>query len=634
MKLTRKQKKNLIRIAVTVPLLAVVWAISELVQPAKPLCILMFAVPYLVCGYDVILNAVRNIAHGQVFDENFLMSVATLGAFFVDEYPEAVAVMLFYQVGELFQSIAVGKSRRAVASLMDIRPDVARVVRDGEELEVSPEEVGVGECVVCRPGDKIPLDGEVITGFSAVNTAALTGESLPREVSPGDRVISGTVNLSGVIRIKVTGVYEESTVARILELVENSTEKKAKAENFITKFARVYTPVVVFSALALAVLPPLFTGISDPAVWADWVERALVFLVVSCPCALVVSVPLSFFGAIGGASRSGILIKGANYVEALADTRYVVFDKTGTLTKGTFEVVAVHPEKIGAEELLELAAAAESMSAHPIAESIVNEYGREIPRDLLDEVTERAGFGVEAKIGGNSIFVGNRKLMELCGATCRDCHRKGTVVHVASGSEYLGHIVISDTVKPDSRDAVEALHKMGVEKTVMLSGDSGENAKAVSEEVGMDGYYASLLPADKVTMVEKLLSEKTGGTLAFVGDGINDAPVLGRADVGIAMGGLGSDAAIEAADVVLMNDRPSDIPRAVSIARRTMAIVRQNIVFSLAVKAAILIASAFGMANMWLAVFADVGVMVLATLNSTRTLRTAKQTGQTERIAE
>ena len=634
MKLTRKQKKNLIRIAVTVPLLAVVWAISELVQPAKPLCILMFAVPYLVCGYDVILNAVRNIAHGQVFDENFLMSVATLGAFFVDEYPEAVAVMLFYQVGELFQSIAVGKSRRAVASLMDIRPDVARVVRDGEELEVSPEEVGVGECVVCRPGDKIPLDGEVITGFSAVNTAALTGESLPREVSPGDRVISGTVNLSGVIRIKVTGVYEESTVARILELVENSTEKKAKAENFITKFARVYTPVVVFSALALAVLPPLFTGISDPAVWADWVERALVFLVVSCPCALVVSVPLSFFGAIGGASRSGILIKGANYVEALADTRYVVFDKTGTLTKGTFEVVAVHPEKIGAEELLELAAAAESMSAHPIAESIVNEYGREIPRDLLGEVTERAGFGVEAKIGGKSIFVGNRKLMELCGATCRDCHRKGTVVHVASGSEYLGHIVISDTVKPDSRDAVEALHKMGVEKTVMLSGDSGENAKAVSEEVGMDGYYASLLPADKVTMVEKLLSEKTGGTLAFVGDGINDAPVLGRADVGIAMGGLGSDAAIEAADVVLMNDRPSDIPRAVSIARRTMAIVRQNIAFSLAVKAAILIASAFGMANMWLAVFADVGVMVLATLNSTRTLRTAKQTGQTERIAE
>lgn len=621
MKLTRKQRKNLTRILVTVPLLLISWHITELAALPLPAAIALFAVPYLVCGYDVLWTAIRNIARGQVFDENFLMSVATLGAFAVAEYPEAVAVMLFYQVGELFQSIAVGKSRRAVASLMDIRPDIARVVRDGEETEVSPDEVIAGETVICLPGDRIPLDGEVIDGHSAVNTSALTGESLPRDVAPGDRVISGSVNMNSVLRIRVTGTYAESTVARILELVENSTEKKAKAENFITKFARVYTPIVVISALALAVLPPLFIGITDPAVWANWIERALVFLVVSCPCALVVSVPLSFFGAIGGASRKGILIKGANYIETLAESRTVVFDKTGTLTKGIFEVTAVHPNGIGDSDLLELAAMAESRSTHPVAESIVKAYGKSIPAERVTSVTEHAGCGVEAVIDGKTVCVGNAKMMTRANVAHSDCHRKGNIVHVAADGEYLGHIVISDTVKPDSAAAIASLRDLGIAKTVMLSGDSDENASAVAAELSLDEYYASLLPADKVAMVEKLLSEKSDIPLAFVGDGINDAPVLGRADVGIAMGGLGSDAAIEAADIVLMNDRPADIPRAISLARRTMRIVRQNIAFSLAVKGAILVLSTVGYANMWLAVFADVGVMVLATLNAARTLK-------------
>lgn len=620
--LTKKQRKNLWRIIAAALTMAAVWAVTELVGLPRLAELALFLIPYLICGYDVLLKAARNIIRGQVFDENFLMSVATIGAFIVAEYPEATFVMLFYQVGELFQSIAVGRSRRAISALMDIRPDVARVIRDGRVLEVSPEEISVGEIVECRPGDKIPLDGVVMSGRSSLNTSALTGESIPRDVVEGDAVIGGSVNLTGLIRIRVSGTFAESTVAKVLELVESSSEKKAKAENFITKFARVYTPVVVIGALILAVVPPLVIGISDAAVWSSWIRRALIFLVVSCPCALVVSVPLSFFGAIGGASRSGILIKGANYMETLAKVGCVVFDKTGTLTEGHFEVSAVHPESTDKGELLDLAALAESRSVHPIAESIVRAHGGDISENRIGEITEEAGLGVIATVDGAKIAVGNTRLMEKVGAKWHECHRAGHVIHIAKDGVYAGHIVIEDQIKESSAEAVSGLRSIGVGRVMMLSGDSEENAKLVADTVGLDAYHAGLLPENKVTHIESELesAHSKGGSVAFVGDGINDAPVLTRADVGIAMGALGSDVAIEAADVVLMNDRPTDVVRAIKLARRTIRIVRENVVFALGIKGAILLLGALGLANMWLAVFADVGVMVIATLNASRTL--------------
>ena len=621
-KLTKKQRKNLRRIIVAALLLAAVRAAEAIFDLPWFVSLALYLAPYLVCGYDVLLKAIGNIAHGRVFDENFLMALATVGAFGIAEYPEATFVMLFYQVGELFQSVAVGKSRRAIASLMDIRPDVARVLRDGECVEVSPDEVAVGEIVECRPGDKIPLDGIVVEGSTSVNTAALTGESIPRDVTESDSVTGGTVNLTGLIRIKTTGTFAESTVSKVLELVENSSEKKARTENFITKFARYYTPAVVVCAALLAVVPPLFLGISDGATWISWLRRALIFLVVSCPCALVVSVPLSFFGAIGGASRRGVLIKGANYMEALSKIGCVVFDKTGTLTEGRFEVSAIHPDTVAEDELLDLAALAESRSAHPIAESIVRAHGGHLASERIESVTEEAGLGVIAVIDGKTVAIGNSRLMDKVGAKWHECHRPGNVIHAAADGEYVGHIVIEDKIKETSPEAIAALKRLGIRRTVMLSGDSEENARLVAESVGLDGFRAKLMPEDKVAELETILGEahERGETVAFVGDGINDAPVLSRADVGIAMGALGSDAAIEAADVVLMNDRPTDVVRAISLARRTMRIVWQNVVFALGVKIAIMILGALGLANMWLAVFADVGVLVIAILNATRTL--------------
>jgi Cd2+/Zn2+-exporting ATPase len=622
-KLTKKQKKNLRRIIIAAALLASVWILTELVELPWFVCLALFLAPYLICGYDVLLKACRNIAHGHVFDENFLMAIATIGAFAVAEYPEATFVMLFYQVGELFQSISVGKSRRAISDLMDICPDVARVVRDTKTVEVSPDEVAAGEIVECRPGDKIPLDGTVIEGCSSINTAALTGESIPRDVVEGDAVTGGTVNLTGLLRIRTNGTFADSTVSKVLELVENSSEKKAKAENFITKFARYYTPAVVICAVLLAAIPPLFLGVGSWDVWKTWIERAMIFLVVSCPCALVVSVPLSFFGAIGGASKRGVLIKGANYMETLSKIGCVVFDKTGTLTEGRFEVSAVHPEQIGEDELLDLAALAESCSAHPIAESIVRAHGGHLATERLGAITEEAGLGVIAEVDGVKVAVGNPRLMEKVGAKWHPCHHAGNVIHVAADGVYAGHIVIEDKIKESSPEAVGELRKIGVRQSVMLSGDSEENAKLVAGAVGLDSYRASLLPEQKVSELEGILEEAHAKkeTVAFVGDGINDAPVLTRADVGIAMGALGSDAAIEAADVVLMNDRPTDVVRAIKIARRTMKIVWQNVIFALVVKLAIMVLGAFGIAGMWLAVFADVGVLVIATLNASRTLK-------------
>lgn len=610
--MSRKHKKRLARIIIAAVTLAVI-AILPIEDKIKAV---LFLLPYLIVGWDVLWSAVRNIVHGQVFDENFLMSLATVGAYALGDYVEAAAVMLFYQVGELFQSIAVGKSRKSIAALMDIRPDSATVLRNGEELKVSPEEVQKGETVIVRAGEKIPLDGIVLEGETSVNTAALTGESLPRDIRTGDRVVSGSVNLSGVITVKTESLYRDSTVAKILDLVENSSAKKAKTENFITRFARYYTPCVVASAVLLAVLPPLMSG----GGWTNWLQRALIFLVVSCPCALVISVPLSFFGGIGGASKRGILIKGANYTEVLSKVGTVVFDKTGTLTKGIFKVTAVHPESMSEAELLDVAAAAESYSNHPIAESIITAHGGHIDRARIGKVTEHAGMGVEAVIDGRDIFAGNGKLMDLAGAKWHDCHIAGTVIHISEGENYLGHIVISDETKPDSKSAVAALKGLGITKTVMLTGDKKEIGEAVGKELGLDEVKAELLPDGKVAAVEKLLNEKT--PLAFVGDGINDAPVLARADIGIAMGGMGSDAAIEAADVVLMDDKPSKLPEAIKIARKTMSIVRQNIIFALAVKAVVLVLGALGIAGMWLAIFADVGVTVLAILNAMRAMRT------------
>jgi len=612
--MTEKQKRNLLRI-----LLALMLYIAALLLPAEGTPrLLAFLLPYAVIGYDVLRQAMRNIVRGQVFDENFLMSLATLGAFAIKEYPEAVAVMLFYQVGELFQSVAVGKSRKSIASLMDIRPESALVVRGGIETEVSPEEVEIGETIIVKPGGKIPLDGTIIEGSTTINASALTGESLPYDRGKGESVVSGTVNLSGVIKIEVASKYENSTVARILALVESSASKKAKAERFITRFARYYTPCVVVAAVLLAFIPSLFFTQS----LSEWVNRALIFLVVSCPCALVLSVPLSFFGGIGGASREGILIKGANYLEALAKPEIVVFDKTGTLTEGTFSVTAVYPEAGLKSELLEIAAAAESYSSHPIALSIVGAHGGYIDKSRVTEVTELPGLGVRACIDGRQVHVGNAKLMEQIGADWHDSCSTGTAVHIAAKHEYMGRIVISDDLKPDAGKAISELRRLGISKIVMLTGDARRVGEAVGRQLNIDETHSELLPDQKVAVVERLLMEKTKkGSLLFVGDGVNDAPVLARSDVGIAMGALGSEAAIEAADIVLTDDRPTKVAKAILLSRKTMRIVRQNIVFALSVKAAVLILGALGAANMWFAVFADVGVMVLAIINSMRALK-------------
>ena len=620
--MTRKQKKMLVRIAASAVLL-----IAAVLVPYQGLWrFALFLPAYFVIGWDVLWKAARNIAHGQVFDENFLMALATVGAFCTGffgqgEYPEAVFVMLFYQVGELFQSYAVGKSRKSIASLMDIRPDYANVERDGKLLQVDPEEVAVGDTITVKAGEKIPLDGLVLEGSSLVNTSALTGESVPRQVHPGDSVISGCVNQNGLLRVQVTKAFGESTVQKILDLVENASSKKAKAENFITKFARYYTPVVVFCALALAVVPPLFVG--D---WTGWVQKALIFLVVSCPCALVISVPLSFFGGIGGASRQGILVKGGNYLEVLADTELVVFDKTGTLTKGVFQVTAIHPEGVSQQELLELAALAESYSDHPISRSLKEAWGKALDTARVGQVEELSGRGVRAQVDGKEVWAGNGKLMEEIGLAYRPSGQVGTVVHVAAEGRYLGHILIADEVKPDAKEAIAALKAQGVKKTVLLTGDAKDVGEAVAQELGLDEAYTQLLPGDKVERVEALLQETSPkGKLAFVGDGINDAPVLSRADIGIAMGALGSDAAIEAADLVLMDDKPSKIAKAMEISKRTLRIVRQNIVFALAVKLLVLMLTPFGLANLWEAVFADVGVMVLAILNASRALQVGRK---------
>ena len=612
--MTKKQTRMLIRILVSGGLFGAALALP-LEGWAK---LAVFLVPYAVIGWDVLWRAVRNIAHGQIFDENFLMALATIGALAIGEYPEAVFVMLFYQVGELFQSYAVNQSRKSIAALMDIRPDYANIEVDGQLQQVDPEEVAVGDTIVIKAGERIPLDGVVLEGTSTLDTAALTGESLPRQVQSGDDVISGCVNLSGLLKVQVTKAFQESTVSKILDLVENSSSKKAKAEHFITRFARYYTPVVVLAAVALAVLPPLFTAIG----WLDSIQRALNFLVVSCPCALVISVPLSFFGGIGGASRDGILVKGGNYLEVLAKAEIVVFDKTGTLTQGVFNVTAIHPDHCDQSQLLELAALAECVSDHPISRSLLEAWGELPDRSRVTQAEELSGRGVRAIVDGKVICAGNDKLMDEIGVIWHPCHHVGTTVHVAADGVYLGHIVISDQVKPDAQEAISALKAAGIRKTVMLTGDAKPVGEAVAAQLGLDEVHAQLLPADKVDQVEKLLKEVSPkGALAFVGDGINDAPVLSRADVGIAMGGLGSDAAIEAADIVLMDDKPSKLAQAIAIARRTLAIVRQNIVFALAVKLLVLALSALGQANLWQAVFADVGVSVIAILNAMRAMR-------------
>ena len=578
----------------------------------------LYLIPYGIIGWDVLWRAIRNIKNGQVFDENFLMSVATVGAFGCGEYPEAVAVMLFYQVGELFQSVAVDRSRKSISALMDIRPDYANMERNGELVQVDPEEVSVGDVIVVKAGERVPLDGTVLEGTSSLDTAALTGESLPRDVQAGDEVVSGCVNLTGVLHVKVNKPFGESTVAKILDLVENSSSKKAKAENFITKFARYYTPAVVFAALALAALPPLL-GMGP---WLMWVQRALNFLVVSCPCALVISIPLSFFGGIGGASKQGILVKGGNYLEALAQAGIVVFDKTGTLTKGTFEVTAVHPQQVSEQELLELAALAERFSDHPISRSIQAACQSAPDPNRVTDAKEIAGHGVRAVVDGKTVLAGNQKLMDQFHIPFEDaCHHVGTIIHVAVDGVYMGHIVISDQVKEGAKETLRDLKAAGMRKTVMLTGDSQAVGQAVARQLGLDEVHAELLPGDKVDQVERLLQSKgPKEQLVFVGDGINDAPVLSRADIGVAMGAMGSDAAIEAADIVLMDDDLKKLPVAVRIARKTLRIVRENIVFALAVKFLVLILSALGVANMWWAVFADVGVSVIAILNSMRML--------------
>ena len=613
--MTKKQKKMLWRILIS----AVLFLALKLAGVTGWLELTLYLVPYALIGWDVLWRAVRNILNGQVFDENFLMAVATVGAFGCGEYPEAVAVMLFYQVGELFQSVAVARSRQSIAALMDIRPDYANVEREGQLVQVDPEEVAVGDLIVIKPGERVPLDGVVVDGTSSLDTAALTGESMPRDVAAGQDVVSGCVNLTGLLRVKVSKPFGESTVSKILDLVENSASKKAKAENFITKFARYYTPAVVFAALALAVLPPLL-GMGP---FTMWLQRALIFLVVSCPCALVISIPLSFFGGIGGASKQGILVKGGNYLEALANTGVVVFDKTGTLTKGTFAVTQVRPVGMTEEELLTLAALAERFSDHPISRSIRAAAPQDLDPERATSAEEIAGHGVKAVVDGMTVWAGNAKLMKLAGARCEKTGvQVGTVIHVALEDHYAGCIVVADQVKDSSARALRDLKAVGVRKTVMLTGDAPAVGEAVGRELGIDQVHAGLLPGDKVDRVEQLLAEKKPGEqLVFVGDGINDAPVLSRADIGVAMGAMGSDAAIEAADIVLMDDDLSKLPVAVGIARKTLKIVRQNIVFALGVKFLVLALSAVGLANMWMAVFADVGVSVIAILNASRMLK-------------
>lgn len=611
-----KQKRTLIRILITAAAFAAAWLL-----PLEGIAqLLVYLAVYALIGWDVLWRAVRNIAHGQVFDENFLMAVATIGAFCLQDYREAVAVMLFYQVGELFQSYAVGRSRRSIASLMDIRPDYAHVEENGELVKRDPEEIAVGQSIVVLPGERIPLDGQVVEGHSSLDTSALTGESAPRDVEEGEDVISGCVNLTGRLHIRVSRVYGESTVARILDMVENSTAQKAKAENFITRFARIYTPAVVIAAVLLAVVPPLFLP-GHP--FGDWIFRALTFLVISCPCALVISVPLSFFGGIGGASREGVLVKGSNYLEALSHAEIVVFDKTGTLTKGCFSVTKAEPAPGWTrEQVVELAAYAESQSLHPIAQSIQKAVGAPLQPSRVEEVEEQAGYGVRARVDGRTVLAGNHRWMKQAGIPCGEGPSGGTVVYVAVDGRYAGRLLIEDELKEDAAQAVAGLKTVRVRQTVMLTGDSQAAAEKVAQRVGIDRLYAGLLPGDKVEKVEALFAEKSsGGQVVFVGDGINDAPVLARADVGVAMGGLGSDAAIEAADVVIMTDEPGKLVTAIRIARKTMRIVRQNIVFALGVKAVVLVLGALGMANLWAAVFADVGVSVIAIGNAIRALR-------------
>ena len=621
--MTKKQKTNLIRILVSAVLVAAIW-LSPLTGWLEGV---LYLIPYFIIGYDILLKAVKGIFRGQVFDENFLMAVATVGAMALGDWREGCAVMVFYQVGELFQSYAVGKSRRSISDLMDIRPDYANIEQDGALEKVDPDDVEVGTVIVVQPGERIPIDGVVTEGESAVNTSALTGESLPRQVKVGDEVLSGCVNLSGLLHIRTTKEFGDSTVAKILDLVENSSMKKAKAENFITKFARVYTPAVCGAALALAVLPPLVRLVMGSApMWGDWVNRALTFLVISCPCALVISIPLSFFGGIGGASAKGILVKGSNYLEALAKTDCVVFDKTGTLTKGVFQVLEAQPEGMDEQTLLGWAARAECYSNHPISQSLKAAWGGEVDAEQVTDVEELGGYGLTAKVEGHAVAVGNRRLMEKLGLAPVQPQQAGTVVFVAVDGAYAGWILLGDVVKEHAQAAIRGLKAEGVAKTVMLTGDTEAAARQVADSLGVDEMHSQLLPADKVQWVERLLAErKDGRLLAFVGDGINDAPVLARADIGIAMGALGSDAAIEAADVVLMDDDPAKIALAMRISRRTLRIVYENIVFALAVKAVCLVLGAIGIANMWLAIGADVGVMVLAVLNATRALSAGKE---------
>ena len=621
----KKQKKMLIRI-----IIAAVLLIALNFIPVKGILrMILFLIPYLVIGYDILKKAGKGILNRQVFDENFLMAVATIGAIAIAIYDrsgnfnEAVAVMLFYQIGELFQSYAVGKSRRNISELMDIRPDYANIEQDGKLERVDPDEVEIGTVIVVQPGEKVPIDGIVIEGTSTLNTSALTGESLPRETKVGDEIISGCINMTGVLKIRTIKEFGESTVSKILELVENSTSRKSRSEDFISKFAKYYTPAVCYGALALAILPPLVRMLAMGAApqWDIWIYRALTFLVISCPCALVISIPLSFFAGIGGASHEGVLVKGSNYLEAMSQTKYVVFDKTGTLTKGVFEVNGVHHSEMEEEKLLEYAALAESASSHPISRSIQRAYGKEIDRTRVSEIEEISGNGVTAKVDGKLVAAGNDKLMKRLGITPIACHSAGTIIHIAIDGKYMGHILISDVEKPTSKEAIRALKSAGIEKTVMLTGDAKRVADQVAEKLGLDEVYSELLPSDKVAQVERLLAEKPEkAKLAFVGDGINDAPVLGRADIGIAMGAMGSDAAIEAADVVLMDDDPLKIVKAIKISKKCIRIVYQNIIFALTIKAICLILGAIGIANMWGAIFADVGVMVIAVLNAIRAL--------------
>ena len=616
--MNKKQKKMLTRIIIA----AVLIVAFSLLPVEGYLRFGLFMIPYLVIGYDILQKAFKGILNKQVFDENFLMAVATVGAILLGDYSEGVAVMLFYQIGELFQSYAVGKSRRNISELMDIRPDYANIEKDGTLEQVDPDEVEIGRIIVVQPGEKVPIDGVITEGTSTLNTSALTGESLPRDAKAGDEVISGCINMTGLLKIRTTKEFGESTVSKILELVENSSSRKSKSENFISKFAKYYTPAVCYGALALAIIPPIVLLImGEPAMWGDWIYRALTFLVISCPCALVISIPLSFFAGIGGASNQGVLVKGSNYLETLAQTKYVVFDKTGTMTQGVFEVSGIHHSEMPDEKLLEYAALAECSSSHPISKSLQKAYGKPIDRNRVTDIEEISGNGVIAKVDGVSVAAGNTKLMDRLGIAYQDCHHVGTVVHMAVDGKYAGHILISDIIKPHAKEAITELKKAGISKTVMLTGDSKRVADQVAKELGIQEVYSELLPADKVSKVEELLHQKSKkDKLAFVGDGINDAPVLSRADIGIAMGALGSDAAIEAADIVLMDDDPLKISKAIKIARKCIRIVYENIYFAIGIKILCLILGALGIANMWMAIFADVGVMIIAVLNAIRTL--------------